>query len=141
VQDIDSPASAARAITPEGTSGSLVTPDGKWLLATDAHRQRWLYPIAGGAPQKLNLEIRPNETVLSFFDSGKSLLLRTRALPLEITRVDLASGKRDPFKEIVPADPAGAQSIPFIKFSADGKSYAYSIGRQLSDLYAVDGLK
>jgi Tol biopolymer transport system component len=141
VQDIDSPASAARAITPEGTSGSLVTPDGKWLLATDAHRQRWLYPVAGGAPQKLNLEIRPNETVLSFFDSGKSLLLRTRALPLEITRVDLATGKRDPFKEIVPADPAGAQSIPFIKFSADGKSYAYSIGRQLSDLYAVDGLK
>jgi hypothetical protein len=28
-----------------------------------------------------------------------------------------------------------------IRFSADGKSYAYSIGRILSDLYVVDGLK
>jgi hypothetical protein len=141
VQDIDPPGSTARRVTPEGISGSLVSPDGKWVLTTDAHRQRWLYPITGGEPQKLNLDIRPDETVLSFFDNGKSLLLRTRALPLEITRVDLATGKREPFKEINPADPAGAQSIPSIKFSADGKSYAYSIGRQLSDLYVVDGLK
>jgi eukaryotic-like serine/threonine-protein kinase len=141
VQDIDPPASAQRAITPEGTYGSLVTPDGKWVLATDAQRQRWLYPIAGGEPQKLNLDISPGEAILGFFDNGKSLLLRTRALPLKVTRLDLASGKREPVKEIVPADLAGAQSIPYIRFSADGKSYAYSVGRWLSDLYVVDGLK
>jgi hypothetical protein len=28
-----------------------------------------------------------------------------------------------------------------MRFSADGKSYAYSIGRILSDLFVVDGLK
>jgi eukaryotic-like serine/threonine-protein kinase len=141
VEDIDPPGSAPRPITPENIFGSLVTPDGKWVLATDAHHQRWLYPIAGGEPQKLNLEIPPEETVLSFFDNGKSLLLRTRALPLKITRVDMATGKRQPFKEIVPAEPAGAQSIPSIKLSADGKSYAYSLGRQLSDLYVAHGLQ
>jgi eukaryotic-like serine/threonine-protein kinase len=141
VQDIDPPGTAPRPVTPEGTFGSLVSPDGKRVLATDAHHQRWLYPIAGGEPQKLNFDIPPGETVLSFFDNGKSLLLRTRSLPLKITRVDLATGKRVPFREIAPADPAGAQSIPVIKFSADGKSYAYSLGRQLSDLYVVDGLK
>ncbi len=141
VQDLDPPGSAPRAITPDGTYGSLVSPDGKWLLATDTHRQRWFYPIAGGEPQKLNFDVPSDETVLSFFDNGKSLLVRTRALPLKITRVELATGKREPFKEIVPADPAGAQSIPYIKFSADGKSYAYSMGRQLSDLYVVDGLR
>jgi hypothetical protein len=141
VQNIDPSVSAARAITPEGTYGSLVSPDGKWLLAADAHHQRWLYPIAGGEPQKLNIDIPPEETLTGFFDNGKSLLLRTRALPLKVTRVDLATGKREPFKEIAPADPAGAQSVPVIRFSADGKSYAYSVGRQLSDLYVVDGLK
>jgi eukaryotic-like serine/threonine-protein kinase len=141
VQDIDPPGSVPRPVTPENIFGSLVTPDGKWVLASDAHHQRWLFPIAGGEPQKLNLDIPPSETIMSFFDNGKSLLLRTRALPLKITRVDLATGKREPFKEIVPADPAGAQSIPNIRFSADGKSYAYSVGRWLSDLYVVDGLK
>lgn len=31
--------------------------------------------------------------------------------------------------------------MPTVKFSADGKSNAYSIGRRLCDLYVGDGLK
>ncbi|HEY6769891.1 MAG TPA: protein kinase [Candidatus Sulfotelmatobacter sp.] len=130
-----------RALTPEGTGGSLISPDGKYLLTIDAKRERWLYPISGGAPQKLDLTINRDENIFSFFDGGKSLLVRTRDVPLKITRIDLATGRRSAWKEIVPADPAGAQSIPSLRFSADGKSYAYSLGRILSDLYVVDGLK
>jgi hypothetical protein len=128
-------------LTPEGTAGLFVTPDGKSLLAVDSNRQRWLYPIAGGAPQQFNIVPQPNERFMGFFDGGKSVLLRTTSVPVQITRVDIATGRREPFKDIVPADPAGVQSIPSIKFSADGKSYAYSLGRLLSDLYVVDGLK
>jgi eukaryotic-like serine/threonine-protein kinase len=139
--NLDSPGAAPRPITPEGTVAFFSTPDGEFLLATDSNRQPWLCPVAGGEPKKLNLAIEPGEYVLSFFDNGKSLLVRTRTVPLKITRIDLATGKREPFREIAPADPAGVQSIPVIRFSADGKSYAYSLGRQLSDLYVVDGLK
>jgi len=78
---------------------------------------------------------------MSFFDAGKSVLLRTVTIPVQITRVDIASGRRELFKEIAPADPAGVISIPGIRFSKDGKSYAYSVGRVLSDLHVVDGLK
>ena len=39
-----------RPLTPEGTIGGLPTPDGKFVLAVDAKRTRWLYPIAGGEP-------------------------------------------------------------------------------------------
>jgi len=67
--------------------------------------------------------------------------VRTASVPVKVTRVDIATGRREPFKEIMPADPAGVQSIPTLRFSADGKSYAYSIGRILSDLFVVDGLK
>jgi Tol biopolymer transport system component len=141
LMDIDSPGAAARPITPEGTIAFLAMPDGKFLLASDMSRQRWLYPVAGGEPQKLNLSLEPGEGILSFFDNGKSVLVRARGVPVKITRIDLATGKREPFREIAPADPAGVQTIPVIKFSEDGKSYAYSLGRQLSDLYVVDGLK
>jgi hypothetical protein len=55
--------------------------------------------------------------------------------------VDLATGHREVWREIALADPAGAQSITSVHFSADGKSYAYSTLRVLSDLYVVDGLK
>jgi dipeptidyl aminopeptidase/acylaminoacyl peptidase len=138
---LDLQGGAPRAFTPEGTAGSLITPDGKFLLAMDTKHQRWLYPIAGGEPQKLNLTLSPDERILSFFGDGKTLLLRTRSIPVQITRVDLATGRREPWKQIVPADLAGVHSISSIKFSADGKSYAYSTFRVLSDLYVVDGLK
>jgi len=72
---------------------------------------------------------------------GKSVLAITHDVPAKVTRVDIATGRRDPWLEIMPADPAGAQSIPDVKFSADGKSYAYSVVRLLSDLYVLDGLK
>jgi len=130
-----------RALTPEGTSGNLISPDGKFLLAMDSQRQRWLYPMAGGEPQKLNGIFASDERVLQFFDGGKSLLVRNRAFPVKITRLDIATGRREPWKEITPADPAGVQSIPSMKFSANGKSYAYSTLRVLSDLYVVDGLR
>jgi serine/threonine protein kinase/Tol biopolymer transport system component len=130
-----------RVITPEGTAGGLVTTDGKFLLTIDGKRQRSLYPISGGEPQKLNVVINPNERIMGFFPDGKSLRVRTLTVPMEITRIDIASGRREPWKEIVPADAAGVQSIPSVRFSADGKAYAYSIGRILSDLYVVDGLR
>jgi eukaryotic-like serine/threonine-protein kinase len=138
---LDTLVGTARPITPEGTIGGLPTPDGKFVLAIDAKRARWLYPIAGGEPVKLNFTPNPDERIMGFFDGGKSLLVRTANLPVKITRVDIATGKREPFREIMPADPAGVQAIPTMRFSADGKSYAYSIGRILSDLFVVDGLK
>jgi hypothetical protein len=85
--------------------------------------------------------LSPDEQIIGFSDGGKSVLLRTRSIPVEVSRVAIATGHRVPWKEIVPADPAGVQSIPSLKFSADGKSYAYSTGRILSDLFVVDGLK
>ncbi len=130
-----------RPLTPEGTIGVLVTPDSRFLLASDTKRQRWLYPIAGGEPQKFSVPIEPNERVMTFFDGGKSLLVRTATVPVKVTRIDIATGRRNPWKEIAPPDPAGVNSLPSLKFSADGKAYAYSAGRLISDLYVVDGLK
>ncbi|MGA9967076.1 MAG: protein kinase [Terriglobales bacterium] len=138
---LDLQGGAPRALTPEGTAGGLITPDGKFLLAVDAKRERWLYPIAGGEPQKLNITLSSDERPMNFFADGKSLLVRNRSLPVQVTRIDIATGHREPWKEVAPSDPAGVQSIPSLRFSADGKSYAYSTFRVLSDLYVVDGLK
>ena len=131
---------ATRAITPENTLGNLVTPDGNFLLALESQRQPWLYPIAGGEGRKLNFTLSADERFVNFINNGKSVLVRTRSLPVKIIQVDLATGQRTPWKEIVPSE-AGVRSIPRISFSADGKWYAYSLGRVLSDLYVVDGLR
>ncbi len=132
---------APRVLTPEGTTGFRVAPDGQFVLAADAKRERWLYPIAGGNPQKVNIKLEADEVLQGFLVDDKSLLVRTRTIPVKVTRIDIATGKREPWKEIAPADPAGVQSIVGLRFSADGKSYAYSTFRVLSDLYVVDGVR
>ena len=137
---VDVSGGTPRAITPEGTYGSRITPDGR-LLAPDAKRQYSFFPIAGGEPQKAAFTLKRGESAMRFIDAGKGLLVRTRDMPVQVSRVDVATGSRQPWKEISPSDPAGARSIPVLKFSADGKSYAYCVQRVLSDLYVVDGLK
>ncbi len=129
-----------RAVTPEGRTAYRVSPDGRTILGRAQH-ELWLYPVAGGEPQKVNINLNSNELAQGFSADGKSLLVMTRGMPLKIDLVDLSTGRHQPWKEIAPADLAGAQGIPSIRFSADGKSYAYSTLRVLSDLYVVDGLK
>src|SRR6267143_2028567 len=82
---LDIQGGAPRALTPEGTTGGIVTHDGRFLLATDTSRQRWLYPIAGGEPQKLNIASNPDERSTGFSADGKSLLLRNRTVPVKVT--------------------------------------------------------
>lgn len=132
---------APRPLTPEGTVGASVSPDGKYLLATDASRHRWLYPIAGGEPQKLDISVAPEESTVGISSDGKAILVRTRTLPVRVSRLDIATGRREPWRVITPADTAGLKSVPSIHFSDDGKSYAYSSFRILSDLFVVDGMK
>ena len=57
-------------------------------------------------------------------------------------KLDLTTGRRRPWKQLMPADPAGVISIDRIVVSRDGGSYAYSYQRiTSSDLYVVDGLQ
>jgi len=130
-----------RAITPLGTTGVLVTPDSKYLLAADGEKRWWLYPLAGGDPAPFPVNLDRDDEVVRFEPDGKSILVRRRGVPAKIERVFLNSGQREPVRQISPSDPAGVQTITSVHFSADGKSYAYSYFRTLSDLWVVDGLK
>jgi hypothetical protein len=59
--------------------------------------------------------------------------------PTRIFLVDLATGKRTPWKEISPPD---SEAKPWIvALSRDGRSYAYSYGQVFSDLFLVEGLR
>ena len=58
---LDIQGGAPKPITPEGRFGGLVTPDGKYLLAVDGKRKRWLYSFAGGEPQPFNVVPGPEE--------------------------------------------------------------------------------
>jgi hypothetical protein len=66
---------------------------------------------------------------------------RRGARPQRVQRLDLQTGEKTFWKEVMPADPAGLLDVSFILFSADGESYVYSYRRMLSTLYLAEGLR
>jgi hypothetical protein len=58
-----------------------------------------------------------------------------------VYRLDVATGKRDLVTTLAPSDLAGVTAIQNLRITPDGKSYAYSFSRELSDLFLVDGAR
>ena len=73
---------------------------------------------------------------------GRSLFVyRIGDVPARIFRLDLSTGRRELWRELVPPDLAGANVIPNVQITPDARAYGYSYGQVLSDLYLVEGLK
>lgn len=62
-------------------------------------------------------------------------------IPTPVYRLDLASGKKQLWKELAPTDRSGLEGMSVVRLSADGRSYAYTYSRCQNDLYLVEGLK
>jgi Tol biopolymer transport system component len=129
-----------KAIGPAGTSGTLVSPDAKTLLATGPNGFV-LVPLEGGEPRKC-ADLESEDGPIRWSADGASIYVaRYQRITTQVFRVELASGRRLLLWEVGGArDPVGADS-PVVSVTADGKAYAYSFFRSLGDLYLVDGLK
>jgi eukaryotic-like serine/threonine-protein kinase len=130
----------ARAFTPPGVAvwQHTVSPDGS-LLAAPCGEAWCLYPLAGGTPQPI--AATRDRTVIGWGD-GDSLFLRDpQRLPARLFRLHLPTGRVEPWREIAPADRSGVVGINNVAVTPDGRAYAYSFARLLSDLYVVTGLK
>ena len=142
IQDIDG--GEPRPITPQGYRFGLaqkaVSPTGEWLAAeTDGAPS--LFPIEGGEEREI-LGVEPGDNFAAWSTDGRSVFLYAAAeVPQSIYRVDLATGKRSLWKTLAPADTVGVFEIWSVQISADEQSYCYTYGRNISDLYLVEGLR
>jgi serine/threonine protein kinase len=136
---------APRPIGPEGISAALpgfaISPDGTLVAAVGPEHKGILVPFAGGEAKAL-AGVEPGEFPLRFSADGRSVYLWKRGdVPARVTRLDVATGQRELWKELLPADPAGVERISNVLVAADGKGYAYCYARLLSDLFVVEGLR
>ncbi len=131
----------SRAIAPPGTTGLAVTLDNRFLLGRDSEGNYLYYPLAGGDPKPFPVKLDSDDRFMKFVPDGKSILAYQRGVPARVFRLSIDTSRREEVRQIAPSDPAGVESVSGIYFSADGKSYAYSYYRVLSDLWVVDGLK
>ncbi len=143
VQNLDG--GAARPVTPEGVTASLVSPDGKFLLTATPGREFSLTPLegaGGGSPQPIR-GLEPTDLPLRWAADGRALFLGSSkdTFPARVYRLDLATGQREVWKEFMPGDPTGITSIGPSDISADGKTILFGYSHTLSDLYVAEGLR
>jgi eukaryotic-like serine/threonine-protein kinase len=141
VQDMSG--APAKAITSEGVNGSLIaiSPDGKQVALVGADQKPALLTVDSG-------EIRPipgldtGEAPIAWTSDGRSLFVyRLGEVPATVNRLDLATGHKQAWKQLVPPDVSGVTDISSVLITPDGNNYVYEYGRTLSDLYLVNDLK
>ena len=126
-------------ITPEGVTGTRISPDGRTLAAIDTTNRIWLYPTDGSRPRLLT-SIDAVEEIDRWGDDGESLFLTKYGVPAEVYRLDTRTGESTLLHRPSPADPAGVTNVGPVLVTKDGKSYVYAYTRVLSTLYVVRGL-
>jgi len=139
----DSDGGAPRPLTPEGYRAprGVGLIDGRRFLTRGPNEKVYVHSIEGGAPVPVP-GISPADVILGpGAKDGTAYVRRGADLPARIARLDLASGREEPYRDLVPADPTGIVDLVTIRITRDGRSYASSYGRVLSDLYLVEGLK
>ena len=132
-----------RAFTPEGYYfyRGTVTPDSKFVVVLGPDRRMYLYSVEGGEPTALP-GLTAEYVPIRFATDGRTLFVTTRGeIPAKVYRYDIASGRKDLWKELAPADRAGLNTIARTAVTPDGRTYAYSYLRVLSFLQVVDGMK
>ncbi len=140
VQDIEG--GKPRPVTPEGTTDGFVSPDGTQILARESGGGQKLYPVGGGTPRPVP-GATPDDAVVRWTPDGKSLLVTGlySDVPLRVEKLDIATGRREAYQTLGPADPVGAVQINPIALGDDRKSYAYTVRRQASHLFLVSGAR
>jgi len=139
----DVPSGKNRAISPEGINGTAfaISPDSKMVAAIGPDQHAYLYPVEGGDPQLIP-GINPAEQPITWSADGSSLYVyQPGDLPAHVYRVDIHSGRRTLWKDLMPSDPAGVENIGPILLTPDAKTCVFGYHRNLADLYLVEGLK
>jgi hypothetical protein len=118
-----------------------ISPDSSFIAGIGPDQKGYLYPVAGGEPT-LVAGINPGEQPITWSSDGKSLYIyQPGELPARVYRLDLKSGQRTLWKQLIPSDPAGVENIGPILLTPDATSCVYGYHRMLADLYLVEGLK
>jgi len=136
---------APRPVTPPGWNLWMgqrpVSPDGRSFTAMDRTRANHIFPADSGPSRPVPGD-SPGDVVLGWTGDSRGLyVFRRGEVPARIFRVDLATGHRQLWKELGPADRTGVALVYWALIAADGRSYVYVFDRAQDDLYLVTGLR
>ena len=133
--------SAPKPFGPQGFRGTLVSPDSNYVLGRKDGAP-WMVPFIGNqTPQPLSF-VRADEAVAGWTADSKSIYIGdVSSTPVKVYVADLKTGQRRLHHQHAPGDLAGVAGVGAGRITPDGNFYLYTVGRTLSYLYVVEGLK
>ncbi len=131
-----------KPLTPEGLAGTLVTPDGRFVLVRDETTGEWqLFSVDGDTNQRIT-GLQADDVPLRFTPDGRTVYVaRVVDLRVQFYGVELQTSSRKLLRDVGPDDLVGVAMVGSPAISPDGRSFGYQFRRTLSALYGVDGLK
>jgi hypothetical protein len=140
---IDINTGESKPITPEGTAGGPVSPDGRKIIVRGPDGRQGVWSIEGNTLQTIpGLDpqygitgwLPDNVSVYAAQDVG---IQKTR----KMYKLNTVTGKMEFWKEFGSGLSSGISGISPPRFSRDGSAYAYIYVRLLSQAYVAKGLK
>jgi Tol biopolymer transport system component len=127
-------------VTSEGTVAARVSPDQKYVTVV-AGGKLSLLPIEGGEPKPIS-NSEAGESVVGWSADRRHLFLSKLEEPslLKISRLDVSTGRKEPWRELKTPDPVGV-AISKVVMTPDGQSFAYSFQRDITTLFLIGGLR
>lgn len=121
-----------------------VSTDGKRAVARGPGGRYYVCSLEGGEPSPIPGITQDTDVVVAWAADDRSIFVRrgtATSIPARVVRIDPTSGREEKWREILPADAAGLNSIVGLRIARDGKHYAYSYYRSLSSLYIANGIR
>jgi DNA-binding beta-propeller fold protein YncE len=134
----------SQVISHEGVNGTafVISPDSQQIASIGPDQKGYLYPVAPGGDPRAIPGMNQGEQPITWSADGRSLYIyQPGELPARVYRLDIQTGQRTLWKELMPADPAGVENIGPILMTPDAKTCVFGYHRMLADLYLVEGLK
>jgi hypothetical protein len=83
---------------------------------------------------------RTGEEIIAFSADARSAYVQLLdTVPAQVERLEMATGKREPWRSWLPANTAGITGMGPIVLTPDLKAYAYNYESVISELYALAG--
>jgi len=140
---IDLSSGDAKPITPEGVRGVNLAPDGTQTIVRGPDGNIGIWPLEGGGGLRPIPGLDSRYYVPGWSPDGKSVYVapsRSEQIA-KVSKVDVASGKMEPWKSFGVDAGAGITETSAPIFSKDGTAYAYIYVQVLSNAYVVTGLR
>ena len=140
---IDVSAGNAKPITPEGVTGTHLSPDGRSVVVVGPDGKWGIWPLSGG-DMRVIPGLDPQIYITGWAPDGNSLYATSNADNARIAkvyRVDIATGRMEYWKTFGENIASGVVAVSAPRFSDDGSAYSYLYVQLLSEAYVVKGLK